>query len=124
MTSYVLTLFFFQDSTMNNIQEPEAVVSKAEEQCKVYGIRWAMLSIFVMYSSSNAMQWIQYSIVAEVIVKFYGISYAMVDMTSMIYMILYIPFIFPGSYLLDKLVGKRFHFKAEDRKLFEPTLYA
>jgi FLVCR family feline leukemia virus subgroup C receptor-related protein len=73
------------------------------EKLKVYKIRWFILAIFVLYSTSNAMQWIQYSIIANVIVKYYGVSTTWVDWTSMLYMILYIPFIFPGSYLLDKL---------------------
>ncbi|EFA03239.1 uncharacterized MFS-type transporter C09D4.1 [Tribolium castaneum] len=73
------------------------------EKLKVYPIRWFILAIFVLYSTSNALQWIQYSIIADVIVNYYGVSTTWVDWTSMLYMILYIPFIFPGSYLLDKL---------------------
>lgn len=37
--------------------------------------------------------------------RYYGISSSWVDWTSMIYMILYIPLVFPGSWLLDKLVS-------------------
>lgn len=77
------------------------------EKCRVYKIRWLVLAIFVLYSTSNAMQWIQYSIIADVVVKYYGVSTTWVDWTSMIFMILYIPFIFPGSYMLDKLVSKQ-----------------
>lgn len=77
------------------------------EKLHVYKTRWLMLGIFVLYSASNAMQWIQYSIISNVIVKYYGISTTWVDWTSMIYMILYIPFIFPASYILDKLVSIR-----------------
>lgn len=73
------------------------------EVCKVYKYRWVVLAIFVLYSASNSMQWIQYSIIADVVVKYYGVSSTFVDWTSMIYMVLYIPFIFPGSYMLDKL---------------------
>lgn len=83
----------------------EVVIGKLPkiEVCKVYKIRWLILTIFVLYSASNAFQWIQYSIIADVIVNYYGVSYTFVNWTSMIYMILYIPFIFPGSYMLDKL---------------------
>lgn len=77
------------------------------EKCKVYKIRWLVLGIFVLYSACNALQWIQYSIITDVIVKYYGVTTTAVDWTSMIYMVVYIPFIFPGSYLLDKL-GLRF----------------
>lgn len=37
--------------------------------------------------------------------SYYGISDKWVDWTSMIYMILYIPLIFPGSWFLDKVVS-------------------
>ncbi|KAF2893536.1 hypothetical protein ILUMI_12647 [Ignelater luminosus] len=85
--------------------DAEVVIGKLPqiEVCKVYKIRWLILSIFVLYSASNAMQWIQYSIIANVIVDYYGVGFTAVDWTSMIYMILYIPFIFPGSYMLDRL---------------------
>ncbi|CAO1365862.1 unnamed protein product, partial [Diamesa serratosioi] len=70
---------------------------------RVYKLRWVVLGIFVMYSASNAMQWIQFSIISNVVQRYYNISSSWVDWTSMIYMILYIPLIFPGSWLLDKL---------------------
>ena len=37
---------------------------------KVYSVRWVVLAIFVLYSASNAMQWIQFSIIANVIQKY------------------------------------------------------
>ncbi|PBC31673.1 MFS-type transporter [Apis cerana cerana] len=58
-------------------------------------------------SASNSMQWIQYSIIANIVTIYYNVSTFSVDMTSMIYMITYIPFIFPASYLLDRF-GLRF----------------
>ncbi|XP_017866728.1 PREDICTED: feline leukemia virus subgroup C receptor-related protein 2 [Drosophila arizonae] len=76
------------------------------EGYKVYARRWAVLILFVFYSASNAMQWIQYTIINNIITRYYGISDKWVDWTSMIYMILYIPLIFPGSWFLDK-VGLR-----------------
>ncbi|XP_068144828.1 heme transporter FLVCR2 [Drosophila tropicalis] len=69
---------------------------------KVYARRWVVLILFVLYSASNAMQWIQYTIINNVITRYYGISEEWVNWTSMIYMIIYIPFIFPGSWFLDK----------------------
>lgn len=73
-----------------------------EAECKVYKRRWLILAIFVIYSTSNAMQWIQYSIIANVVMEYYGVSSTWVDWTSMIYMITYIPLIFPGSWILDR----------------------
>ncbi|XP_058465771.1 heme transporter FLVCR2 [Malaya genurostris] len=70
---------------------------------KVYKRRWLVLAIFVMYSASNALQWIQYSIIANIIQRYYDITSTWVDWTSMIFMILYIPLIFPASWILDKM---------------------
>ncbi|XP_076234624.1 choline/ethanolamine transporter flvcr2a isoform X2 [Calliopsis andreniformis] len=71
-------------------------------ETKVYKRRWLILMIFVFYSASNAMQWIQYSIIANIVTSYYNVSSFTVDLTSMIFMITYIPFIFPASYLLDR----------------------
>lgn len=71
-------------------------------ETKIYKRRWLILIIFVLYSASNSMQWIQYSIIANIVTRYYNVSSFLVDMTSMIYMITYIPLIFPASYLLDK----------------------
>lgn len=73
------------------------------ERCRLYRRRWVMLLIFVLYSMSSAMQWIQYSIITNIVVKFYGVSAQAVNWTSMIYMITYIPLIFPASWFLDKM---------------------
>ncbi|XP_043277297.1 feline leukemia virus subgroup C receptor-related protein 2 isoform X2 [Venturia canescens] len=71
-------------------------------ETKLYKRRWLVLAIFVVYSASNSMQWIQYSIINNIITRYYGVSDFAVNMTSMIYMITYIPFVFPASYFLDK----------------------
>ncbi|GAB1864015.1 Feline leukemia virus subgroup C receptor-related protein 2 [Camponotus japonicus] len=71
-------------------------------EIKIYKKRWLMLFFFVLYSASNAMQWVQYSIIANIVMRYYNVSSFLIDMTSMIYMITYIPLIFPASYLLDK----------------------
>lgn len=94
------------------INSEESIGLPRIEKCKVYKIRWLILGIFVVYSAVNAMQWIQYSIISDVIVKYYGVSTTAVNWTSMIYMILYIPFIFPGSYILDRLVSFLFCFQS------------
>jgi hypothetical protein len=71
---------------------------------KLYKRRWLILLIFVLYSMSNAMQWIQYSIISNIITRFYSVDSYAVSWTSMIYMISYVPLIFPASWFLDKMV--------------------
>ncbi|KAM3960862.1 LOW QUALITY PROTEIN: histamine transporter [Aphomia sociella] len=92
-------------SVMDGIAEKGMLESPSKKQpteYTVYPIRWVVLFIFVLYSASNSMQWIQYSIIQDAVVKYYGISSIMVYWTSMVYMITYIPLIFPASWLLDK----------------------
>ncbi|KAH8396581.1 hypothetical protein KR215_000872, partial [Drosophila sulfurigaster] len=105
--SYIATS---KSTDMITPKEKENKATKAAnapgEGYKVYARRWAVLILFVFYSASNAMQWIQYTIINNIITRYYGISDKWVDWTSMIYMILYIPLIFPGSWFLDK-VGLR-----------------
>ncbi|CAD7092327.1 unnamed protein product [Hermetia illucens] len=78
---------------------PEKVI----QEYKVYKIRWLVIFLFAFYSASNAMQWIQYTIINNIIVKYYNVSGTWVDWTSMIYMAIYIPLIFPGSWFLDRM---------------------
>lgn len=96
-------------SVMDGVAEKggvlESPTKKSPVEYVVYPIRWAVLFIFVFYSASNSMQWIQYSIIQDAIVKYYGVTSITVYWTSMIYMITYIPLIFPGSWLLDKAVS-------------------
>ncbi|CCD63886.1 putative MFS-type transporter C09D4.1 [Caenorhabditis elegans] len=69
---------------------------------KVFRKRWVILVIFMFLSGSNGAQWIQYSIIANIISDYYKVSFQAVDWTSMIYMLTYILFFIPAAWLLDK----------------------
>ncbi|CAI2319246.1 unnamed protein product [Caenorhabditis sp. 36 PRJEB53466] len=69
---------------------------------RVFKKRWLILAIFMFLSGSNGAQWIQYSIIANIISDYYGVSFQAVDWTSMIYMLTYIFFFIPAAWLLDK----------------------
>ena len=71
-------------------------------QYVVYTRRWLILFLFVMYSASNAFQWTELVIISNVIEKYYNVSTLTVTWTSMIYMVTYIPLIFPASWFLQK----------------------
>ncbi|XP_064097906.1 heme transporter FLVCR2-like isoform X2 [Macrobrachium nipponense] len=89
MAEKVLTPLFSESETLSNTP-------------RVYPIRWVILFLFVFYSMSNAFQWIQYSIITNIIVSYYDVKTTQVDWMSMIYMITYIPLIFPASWYLEK----------------------
>lgn len=76
-----------------------------EENIRVYRIRWLILGLFVVSGASSLMQWVQYSIIANIIVDYYGVSFAEVDWSAMIYLFTYAAFIFPGCYILEVVVS-------------------
>ncbi|KYQ54727.1 Feline leukemia virus subgroup C receptor-related protein 2 [Trachymyrmex zeteki] len=95
-------------SEVLTIKDPTKIIKSNEPtnvaplKLKVYKKRWLMLIIYMIYSGVNTSQWIEYSIITNVVTRYYGVSSMMVDWTSMLYMALYATFIFPASYVTDK----------------------
>lgn len=85
------------------------VIRSSTSQCeiKVTKKRYLIMVLFALYSMSNAFQWIQYSIVADKISKYYNVSTIAVNWTSIFYMILYAPLVLPGTWILNRK-GLRF----------------
>ncbi|OQV26043.1 Feline leukemia virus subgroup C receptor-related protein 1 [Hypsibius exemplaris] len=71
-------------------------------ECQVTPRRWAILAVFSLYSMSNQIQWISYSTINDKVTAFYSVSTTTVDWLSMVFMVAYIPLIFPATWLLDK----------------------
>lgn len=76
--------------------------SDEPQPTRLYRRRWLIVFLFSAYSLSNSYQWIQYGIISNIFTKFYGVDDFTIDWMSMIYMLTYIPFIFPVTWLLDK----------------------
>ncbi|XP_044729454.1 uncharacterized MFS-type transporter C09D4.1-like [Chrysoperla carnea] len=74
---------------------------------RVYKRRWFMLFNFFAIFFINSAQWIQYTIIEDIVEKYYNISATMVNMTSVVYLITYLPLILPASYIMNKK-GVRF----------------
>ncbi|KAL5010756.1 hypothetical protein ScPMuIL_013061 [Solemya velum] len=80
------------------------------QEHRVYKRRWLILGLFCLYSLSNAYQWIHLNIIVNIFDKYYSESLpedrfqreTALDWLSMIYMLAYIPLIFPTTWLLDK----------------------
>ncbi|RUS89594.1 hypothetical protein EGW08_002612 [Elysia chlorotica] len=99
------------ENNLRLLSESDSTAPKRESSTPhVYWRRWLMLSLFCVLSFSNAFQWIHLNIIANVIGKFYNESLphsdyernTAIDMLSMVYMLAYIPLIFPATWLLDK----------------------
>ncbi|KAK6014049.1 hypothetical protein OSTOST_20602 [Ostertagia ostertagi] len=70
---------------------------KSGMEPRVYKKRWAILAMFISLSASNGAQWIMYSVIAQIVAEFYGVSFTAVDWTSMIYMATYIALFIPAA---------------------------
>ncbi|KAJ8355820.1 hypothetical protein SKAU_G00186140 [Synaphobranchus kaupii] len=71
-------------------------------QTQLYHRRFAVLVVFSLYSLVNSFQWIQYSIITNIFTFYYGVSNDKIDWLSVVYMVGYVPLIFPATWLLDK----------------------
>lgn len=67
-----------------------------------YRRRFAVLAVFSLYSLVNSFQWIQYSIITNVFTQYYGVTNDKVDWLSIVYMVAYVPLIFPATWMLDR----------------------
>jgi hypothetical protein len=79
--------------------------SRLESRYKIYKRRWSILVMFVCFAVVNNMQWIQYAIINNLVMRYYNVGAVAVDWTSIIFMATYVPLVFPALYLLDKKVG-------------------
>ncbi|XP_063710177.1 uncharacterized MFS-type transporter C09D4.1-like [Culicoides brevitarsis] len=87
-------------ATETSLQIPENF-SFQSVRIETYKIRWALLVMVILYTALSYMQWIQYSIIANIVMEYYNVSYIIVDWLSLVFMVTYIVLIFPVSYLMD-----------------------
>ncbi|CAH1102509.1 unnamed protein product [Psylliodes chrysocephalus] len=69
---------------------------------KAYKRRWWIMFVFMYYAGINALQWIEYSSITAIVVKYYNVSTLAVDWTSTVFMVVYPILVIPASYLIDK----------------------
>jgi MFS family permease len=69
---------------------------------KVYGIRWIMLSVFMLMVAVNQLLWITFAPITGDATKYYGVSDLQIGILSMCFMIVYIAVSLPASWIIDK----------------------
>nr|XP_015838803.1 PREDICTED: uncharacterized MFS-type transporter C09D4.1-like [Tribolium castaneum] len=69
---------------------------------QVYKYRWIVLLTFCFYSAINFLQFFQYSIIANITVKYYDVEDTLVDLTGLFFMLSYILFCVPANQLIEK----------------------
>ncbi|KAM3861357.1 choline/ethanolamine transporter FLVCR1 [Diretmus argenteus] len=82
--------------------EEAAAAERKPPETRLFPLRFAVLAVFSLSSLVNAFQWIQYSIITNVFTRYYGVSSDQVDWLSIVYMVAYVPLIFPATWLLDR----------------------
>lgn len=95
-------LLIYINSISECMMAPEPKLDDTTKIYKPTKYRWVILLLFVIYATSSTLQWIQYTIIQDVVVAYYGVDSTLVSWTSMVYMVAYVPCIFPASWLLDK----------------------
>lgn len=94
-------LKFENDSQMHN--------KDTSSKTNLYFKRWIILLIFCLITFLSSFNWIHFSIIQDVVIVFYNESlpqnqndkFDAVNWLSMIYMLAYIPLVFPSMYILD-----------------------
>jgi len=69
---------------------------------KVYGIRWMMLTIYMVMVAVNQLLWITFAPITGEATKYYAVSDLRIGILSMCFMIVYIVVSIPASWVIDK----------------------
>jgi len=77
-----------------------------ESTYKVYPYRWLILAVMVPIIISTEIYWLAFAPIASLAENFYGVSSLGITMFSMIYMLMYILFTIPASWVIDKIGAK------------------
>ena len=108
-----MTTVDLNKETENNVTTTQRDIDQklnTETLTQVYFKRWIILLTFCFISSLSAFNWIEYNIIQDVTIAFYNQSLPsddalkndVVNWLSMIYMLCYIPLVFPAMFLLDR----------------------
>jgi len=74
---------------------------------QVYPQRWFMMALFCLCASANQIIWITFSPISSTIAAAYNVTPSFVNMLSLVFMALYLPFTFAASRAIDR-VGCRY----------------
>jgi MFS family permease len=68
---------------------------------KLYKYRWVVLAVYVLISIVIEIQWLTFAPVASAARAYYKAAPLQIDLLSMLYMIIFIVFCIPASYVID-----------------------
>jgi MFS family permease len=68
---------------------------------KLYGYRWVVLGVFMFINVTIQILWIAYAPITGLAADFYGVTDLQIGLLSMVFMIAFIPFSIPASWVID-----------------------
>ena len=71
------------------------------EEYRLYGYRWVVLSVFMFTNLTIQMLWITYAPITGLAAEFYHVTDLQIGLLSMAFMIAFIPFSIPASWVID-----------------------
>lgn len=71
------------------------------EEYKLYGYRWVVLAVFMFINLTIQMLWITYAPITGLAAEYYGVTDLQIGLLSMVFMIAFIPFSIPASWVID-----------------------
>ncbi|KAK9882164.1 hypothetical protein WA026_019681 [Henosepilachna vigintioctopunctata] len=77
-------------------------ISKSDDTLKLYGYRWVVITVFALYCTINIAQFSQFTILMDIVEKYYGVSLATANMSGEIFMILNILLFIPTGELVER----------------------
>ncbi|XP_046627484.1 uncharacterized MFS-type transporter C09D4.1-like [Neodiprion virginianus] len=86
-----------------SIEKYENFLKPDTLEVKVFKRRWLQLVLFVLFSSSNSVQWLQYTIITNIVCLYYNVSRFAVASTTVVLMVSYMLLLFPTSYLINRI---------------------
>jgi MFS family permease len=72
-----------------------------EQKVTLYGHRWLVLAVFALINLIVQVQWLTFAPVATIAQDAYHVTSLQIDMLSIVYMLAFIVFSIPASYILD-----------------------
>ena len=74
-----------------------------EKSYRVYGYRWVVLAMFMLINLTIQILWICFAPISGTAAQFYGVTDLQIGFLAMSFMVVYIPFSIPISWLIDTL---------------------
>lgn len=92
------------------LEKGNLINEKTQPVIKAYQKRWIILIIYIAYATLSTLQWVEYAIITDVVMKYYGVSASAVNWTSIVFMIMWPTLVFPTSFIIDRMVRNLWYF--------------